>query len=174
MSLCLEYVIGVQLIVKEKDQNLKQNVRKAVQSLCYDKFNGVKNREEAEKAVDEMLPEILEKAQEEVLREGFDYPVSGKIVKEMYFTNRVYDNITLPAGYYDALRIEIGSGEGHNWWCVMFPPICIGASDNDADISDVLDPEETELVTDNRYEIKFKCYEIYRDIAEKLSNNAAE
>lgn len=152
----------------EKDQDLKHSVRKVVQELCYNVYDGAKDRDDAERIIGEKLPEIIDAAQEEVYRQGFDYTVNGEIVKNMYFTNRVYDNITLPAGDYDALRITIGSGEGHNWWCVMFPPICISAADNDADISDVLDETQTELVTDKRYEIKFKVYEWYQDLMEKI------
>ena len=152
----------------EKDQDLKQSVRKVVQEMCYNIYDGAKNRDDAERIIAGKLPEIVEAAQEEVYRLGFDYPVRGEIVKDMYFTNRVYDNITLPAGDYDALRLTIGSGEGHNWWCVMFPPICISAADNDADISDVLDEAQTELVTDKKYEIKFKVYEWYQDLMEKI------
>ena len=115
------------------------------------------------------LPEIIDVAQKEVRKRGFSYPIKAEIVN-MYFTNRVYDNITLPAGDYDALRITIGDGKGHNWWCVMFPPICINAAENNSKISDVLDYEETKLVTDEKYEYKFKIYEIYQNLMEELDN----
>ncbi len=146
-----------------EDQSLKLDVRDVVQEFCYNIYDDAQSKEEAEEIISEKLPEIIAVAQEEVDRQGYDYKVNGEIVN-MYFTNRVYNDITLPAGNYDAVRITIGSGEGHNWWCVMFPPICISAAENDADISDVLTQEQTEMVTDESYEYKFKVYEIYQNL----------
>ncbi len=152
----------------EEDQNLKLAVRDEVQKFCYNIYGNAKTKEDAEKILADKLPQIIEIAQNEVYEKGYDYPIKGEIVN-MYFTNRVYDNITLPAGDYDAVRITIGEGKGHNWWCVMFPPICISAADNTADISDVLSDEQTDLVTDSSYEYKFKIYEIYQNITNFLS-----
>lgn len=152
----------------EEDQNLKLDVRDVVQEFCYNIYDEAKTKEDAEKIISDNLDDIVTAAQNEVYRQGFDYSVKGEIVN-MYFTNRVYDNITLPAGNYDAVRITLGSGEGHNWWCVMFPPICISAAENDADISDVLTDEQTEMVTEKSYQYKFKIYELYQNAMEKLA-----
>lgn len=151
----------------EKDQELKLSVRNVVQEMCYNIYDGTESKEDAERKVQMNLDKIIKAAQDEVYKEGYTYDVKGEIVN-MYFTNRVYNDITLPAGYYDAVRITIGSGEGHNWWCVMFPPICISAAENEAEISDVLSDEQTELVTDSSYQYKFKVYEIYQNLMEKL------
>ena len=124
----------------EADQNLKLSVRDEVQKFCYNIYDNAKTKADAEKIISDKLDDIVAVAQNEVYKNGYDYPVKAEIVN-MYFTNRVYDNITLPAGDYDAVRITIGEGKGHNWWCVMFPPICISAADNDAEISDVLSGE---------------------------------
>lgn len=150
-----------------EDQNLKLAVRDVVQEFCYNIYDGEKTKDEAEQLITKNLPEIIEVAQQEVYRQGYNYTVNGEIVN-MYFTNRVYDDITLPAGNYDAVRISIGGGEGQNWWCVMFPPICIGAAENNADISDVLTQEQTEMVTDESYQYKFKVYEIYQNLMNKI------
>lgn len=151
----------------EEDQTLKLNVRNVVQEMCYNIYDDAENKDNAEFIVRKNLDDIINAAQAEVYKEGYDYDVNAELVN-MYFTNRVYNDITLPAGYYDAVRITIGSGEGHNWWCVMFPPICISAAENDAEISDVLNDEQTELVTDSSYEYKFKVYEVYQNVMEKL------
>ena len=151
----------------EEDQNLKLNVRDLVQKMCYNMYKDIDSREEAESVVREHLDEITAAAQSEVYRLGYDYPVKAELTN-MYFTNRVYDDITLPAGYYDAVRITIGEGMGHNWWCVMFPPICISTAESTADISDVLSDEQTQLVTDKSYSCKFKVYEVFCDISEKI------
>ena len=153
----------------EEDQNLKLSVRDEIQKFCYNIYGNAKTKEDAEKILSEKLPEIIETARKIVTEKGYNYPVKGEIVN-MYFTNRVYENITLPAGNYDAVRITIGEGKGHNWWCVMFPPICISAADNTAEISDVLSDEQTELVTDSGYEYKFKIYEVYQNAMDFLTN----
>ena len=152
----------------KKDQELKLNVRNLVQNICYNMYSDTDTLDEAEKIVSQNLDAIKEQVQNEVYRQGFDYSVNAQLVN-MYFTNRVYDNITLPAGYYDAVRITLGEGKGHNWWCVMFPPICISTSENTADISDVLNQKQTEIVTDRSYECKFKIYEMFCDISEKIN-----
>lgn len=151
----------------EEDQNLKLAVRDAVLEYCSGIYGSAETKEEAENIISDKLDSIVKVAQNEVNRQGYDYTVHGEIVN-MYFTNRTYDDVTLPAGDYDALRLTIGEGEGHNWWCVMFPPICISAAENTADISDVLDDEQTELVTEGSYQYKFKIYELYQNLMEKL------
>lgn len=77
----------------------------------------------------------------------------------MYFTTREYENVTLPAGDYLALRITLGSGEGHNWWCVMFPPLCIPMASEPID-EDVIPGD----FTSDRIEIKFAVFEFFRSI----------
>jgi len=151
----------------EEDQLLKLDVRNLVQDLCYNMYENVQSRSEAEKIIEDRLPFILDAVREEIRNSGYDYEVGGELVN-MYFTNRTYDNITLPAGYYHALRITIGEGKGHNWWCVMYPPICISCAEKRADISDVLDENTTKLVTDKSYKYDFKVYELYRNFTEKL------
>ncbi len=149
----------------EEDQRLKLTVRDAVLRLCADIYPGSCTKEEAESLLRKKLPQIEAEARRVVRECGYDYPVRGELVN-MYFTTRTYGNVTLPAGKYDALRIEIGSGQGHNWWCVMFPPICVGAAQ--ARISDALSPEQTELVCSQGVEYKFKIYEIYENfVSEK-------
>ncbi len=151
----------------EEDQQLKLDVRNMVQDLCYNMYENVQSRSEAETIIEERLPFIIGSVREEIRKKGYDYDVSGELV-DMYFTNRTYDNITLPAGYYHALRITIGEGKGHNWWCVMYPPICISCAEKRADISDVLDENTTKLVTDSSYKYDFKVYELYRNFIERI------
>ena len=80
---------------------------------------------------------------------------------------------SLPAGNYQALRVVIGEGEGHNWWCVMFPPLCISAaSEDEAQLSEVLTPEQMELVETDGYEVRFKCVELYEEFMKYLSEKS--
>jgi len=79
---------------------------------------------------------------------------------EMYFPTRRYEQATLPAGEYQALRITLGSGEGHNWWCVMYPAMCIPLASQPADTLDTL-PED---FTGNRVEFRFAVYEFFKSL----------
>lgn len=80
-------------------------------------------------------------------------------ITNMYFDTRTYDDSTMPAGFYDALRIKIGRGEGHNWWCVLFPPICLSGAVEEKDVFS--DDEEKILTNSDDYEFRFKIVEIY-------------
>ena len=147
-----------------EDQRVKLLVRDRVQELCADISPKGCTKTEAERILRERLPQLVDEAKRVVREQGHDDDVSGELVN-MYFTNRTYGSVTLPAGNYDALRLTVGSGKGHNWWCVMFPPMCIGASG--ADISDVLTDNQTALVESGQVEYKFKIYEIYEDLVSK-------
>ena len=145
----------------DADQALKLKVRDRILQVSAGMLDGVKSRSDAEKAVSSRLKEITKTAQEEVYRQGYRYPVKAEMTN-MYFTTRQYGNVTLPAGMYDALRITIGSGSGHNWWCVLFPALCLPAAEAPSNVSDVLNSNETEIVSGkNEFVVKFKAVEMY-------------
>ena len=108
------------------DQQLKYELRDHIMGDMEYVFEGCATAEEAVEAAKAALPDIAEKAQQFVYDKGYDYTVTVS-VENTYFTTRSYGSFVVPAGNYDALRIVIGEGEGHNWWCVMFPPLCLGA-----------------------------------------------
>ena len=80
----------------------------------------------------------------------------------MYFTTRQYDTVTLPAGNYHALRITLGSGEGHNWWCIMFPALCLPMAAEKLPEDEL--PED--FVTGGRVEVRFAVYEFFKGLFE--------
>ena len=88
-------------------------------------------------------------------------------VGKSYFDTRVYDEYTLPAGVYDALIIEIGEAKGKNWWCVLFPSICVGACTG----LDETASENAANIAENgeKFVVKFKIVELYEDIKTKIS-----
>lgn len=86
------------------------------------------------------------------------------VVKE-YFSTRVYDDFTLPAGYYNSIKIEIGEGNGHNWWCIVFPSVCLSSCSTS--MNDYLTEDEMELL-ESGYTPKFKVIEIYEKIKGRL------
>lgn len=152
-----------------EDQELKMKVRDAVLAEGKEIFDGSVTAEEAK---DKILPETerLRKAALDVIeKEGFEYDVKITVGNE-YFNTRTYDNsVTLPAGYYTAVKVIIGEGEGHNWWCVMFPPMCLPAAVKECELSDVLEKDEVEIVEGgDKYSFKFKIVEIFEKISEKL------
>ena len=83
----------------------------------------------------------------------------------MYFTTRYYDNYTLPSGMYDALRITIGNGKGHNWWCVMYPTICVSpVEEKDEKAKEAFEEKQYDIVTNTKLQYKFKIVEIFEKI----------
>ena len=111
----------------EGDQALKLRVRDTVTETAAGLFDTAGDAGEALEVAEDQLPALLAAAQQRVYDEGYDYPVNAELTR-MYFTTRTYDTGTLPAGMYDAVRITIGEGEGHNWWCVAFPSLCLSAT----------------------------------------------
>lgn len=156
------------------DQNLKLRLRDYILQEGKDIFNGSVNVENAVEKIEPVLPELEKSAKEFVNRAGFDYDVKISLSNE-YFTTRTYETVTLPAGKYLALRIVIGSGEGHNWWCVMFPPMCVPAADKKDEIENVFSEKEIKLVESKpKYEPRFKVVEIYEQLKEIISEKSEQ
>lgn len=107
----------------EADQNLKLAVRDRVLQDYGELLENCTDRAEALETLENAQKKIGETAQAEVLEQGFTYPVRVSLVREE-FPFKQYDDLIFPAGVYDALRIEIGEAEGHNWWCVLYPQMC--------------------------------------------------
>ncbi len=153
----------------ESDQELKLKVRDKVLEYTESLFENSHSKEEAENVVSDNLQEICNVALKEVRNNGYDYGVTAEITN-MYFSTRYYDSYTLPSGMYDALRITIGSGEGHNWWCVMYPSVCISSEENqDKAAKEALNENQYDIVKNEQYEYKFKIVEIFEKICSYFS-----
>lgn len=143
----------------DSDQQLKLKVRDAVVEAGAGLLDGVTDAETARGVLESALPTLRQAAQRCVYDNGYTYPVKAEVVN-MYFTTRTYDSGTFPAGYYDAVRFTIGEGAGKNWWCVMYPPLCVSAATDKSTLSDVLDPDETAIVQNGgQYQVRFKVVE---------------
>lgn len=154
-----------------KDQDLKLKVRDRILKDFGEEFSETEDLVSAEKITKENLDLVKNLAQDEIFKNGYNYPVEAHLVR-MKFDTRSYENITLPAGYYDALRITIGEGEGKNWWCVMFPPMCLPAAQSEVPISDVLNKEECKVVLGHdEYILGFKSVELLFEAKEFFKNN---
>jgi len=154
----------------EADQALKLKVRDTVTALAAGMFDDTADAADALAAIEDKLPVLQAAAQQTVADEGYTYPVTVQICR-MYFTTRQYDSGTLPAGVYDALRVTIGAGAGHNWWCVVFPPICVAAAAEAPTLDEVLPPAEEDIVTDApQYEVRFKVVELFEGLCERVGS----
>ncbi|GHV24038.1 stage II sporulation protein R [Clostridia bacterium] len=148
----------------EFDQKLKLKVRDKILNVSASLFESATDAENAAKIINESLTEIVECAKKEVKVNGFDYNVTAR-VQNVYFNTRVYENCTLPAGFYNALQISIGEGKGKNWWCVIFPPMCVPTALEHQELEDILNPEELEIIEESeRYELKFMFLEVLNEI----------
>lgn len=153
----------------EEDQALKLKVRDRILLEMGDVFETPETLEDAKTAASKHLDEIREIAQQEVYDNGYDYPVHAELIN-MYFTTREYETFTLPAGMYDAVRITIGDAEGKNWWCVLYPPLCLPAAQSEETLEQALGEEETDLVTRNpQYEVRFAVVEWFENLKQMFS-----
>lgn len=145
------------------DQNLKILIRDEILNETSDLFLNVTDLEDAKQKVGTSLNEFEEIAKRVIVENGFNYDAVA-YVEEKYFDTRVYDEFTLPAGYYPSLVIELGKAEGKNWWCVVFPTVCIPAASK-GDLSDSVNQESANIAKQgSRYIMRFKTVEIYEKI----------
>lgn len=146
------------------DQSLKLKVRDALLDTGAQLFSGEVTAKSAQETAENEIAK-LEEAARQVLKEN-DCDDSVKIeVGESYFPTRTYESVTLPAGKYEAVKVIIGEGKGHNWWCVMFPPMCLPAAQGDVKLDDVLSADAVKLVGESpKYEVRFKIVEWWQSI----------
>lgn len=146
-----------------EDQTLKLKVRDAITEAAAGWLDGAVDSAQALTLARENLPRLQQVAEQTVAAAGCDHPVRVEL-KELYFTTRQYDTVTLPAGMYDAVQVTIGAGEGQNWWCVVFPPFCAGAA---AEPERFLSPGQQEYVENSgRYEVRFKVVEWFESFCQ--------
>ncbi len=154
----------------EVDQQLKLKVRDALLERGKEIFNGSVNIENAKEKIYPEIDYLTETAKSVIYENGFNYDVKIVLDNE-YFTTRTYETVTLPAGEYLALRVIIGSGKGQNWWCVMFPPMCVSAANEKDELETVLGKDGMKLVSASpKYEVRFKIIEIYESFKERISD----
>lgn len=147
-----------------EDQNLKLGLKNYFLENTSDLFSGKTLEENIEIAKKNTFAlEVL--CNKFITESGYDYETKVIVDKE-YFDTRVYDDFTLPAGVYNSIKIVIGEGSGHNWWCIVFPTVCLYSCSES--MSDYLTEEEMELISDG-YTPKFKIIEIYEKIKSRLN-----
>ena len=146
----------------EGDQALKLKVRDAILADTAHLFADCKSRDEASAVVSENLPLLQMSAERAIGEAGYSYPVRIELGEEEYPTKN-YESACFPAGEYLSLRVLIGEGVGQNWWCVLFPPLCVSAaSESDGSVEVGLYGDQYAIVTeteDIKYKIRFKLLE---------------
>lgn len=152
----------------EADQNLKLAVRDEILKNSINIFKDCNNVEDAIVTADNNIEEINEIANRVVRENGFDYNACVS-VESRYFDTREYENFTLPAGNYQSLVVDLGKAQGKNWWCVVFPCVCVPTAD-DASLSDSVS-NKAAYTAENapKYKMKFKSIEIYEEIKKIFS-----
>lgn len=151
----------------ERDQTLKLLVRDAILDTVNDfKTSG---KEETLKRIEEQKENLEKIAKTVILNNGENYDVKIEIGREMYPTKH-YEDFSLPAGEYTSVRVIIGKGEGQNWWCVLYPPLCTNSAlkyDEEACIQAGLTKDQYDMITSNesgKYRIKFRFLELASEV----------
>lgn len=162
-----------------EDQALKLKVRDAVLEAYEEEIRNLTDVEAARSFLSANLTGIEDTAEAAMRREGYAYEARASL-KTDAFPTKQYGNITLPAGYYNALRIEIGGAEGRNWWCVMFPPICYTMEketlpeDMETALKETLDEETNGLIhyeeEDTSIRLRFKIVELWNRLEQWISS----
>ena len=144
------------------DQQLKLKIRDSILKESKDLFKGAKDTNEALLIADDNIDFYCDIANRVIKENGFSYKAEAR-VGDSYFETREYEDFTLPAGYYKSLIITVGEGKGKNWWCVIFPEVCIPAATGR--LSDTVSEKSNEIAErPNRYIMRFKAVEIYENI----------
>ena len=153
---------------RAEDQELKLKVRDAVLQEAKAILPESTSVEQAEKTLGKNLDRLAAAGAAVVAREGYDYPVSAEL-KDTWFPTKEYEDFSLPAGEYRALRIVIGDGGGQNWWCVVFPPLCLASVSETAAETALkagMTEQQVALLTGESegYVIKFKVLELWEQL----------
>ena len=145
-------------------------------------FEECSSLSDAEKTAEEKIPEIINTAESVLKENGCELPVTAEIA-DVSFDTRVYGEITMPAGEYRALRVKIGSAQGKNWWCVMYPPLCLPAACDEKNtgknVNENIKENKSaeELFTDSeldilynpeKYEVRFAVWDKIKGLYNKI------
>lgn len=172
------YDVAVRLHViansdSEEDQRVKLLVRDEILKIVEPKVSGCTDQAEAICSIGSVMDEIKAAAEDVIRNEGYSYCVTVEIEREKYPT-RDYGDLVFPSGEYVSLRVNIGDAEGRNFWCCLYPPLCMSAASqvskdvsDDAFIQAGLTGEQYKIITENddiKYRVRFKILEVAQKI----------
>ncbi|MBQ9510411.1 MAG: stage II sporulation protein R [Clostridia bacterium] len=156
-------------VIANSDDTTDQMIKLAVRDVILDKLNAIlshaSDKTDVEKVILENLDELRGVADDALESMGAD-AMATVVFSTEYYPEKRYDGYTLPAGEYLSLQVRIGSGEGRNWWCVLYPQLALGASKNsDTAVRTGFSSEQIEILTGGdkvQYKLKFKLLELFR------------
>ena len=165
----------------KEDQDLKYKVRDKLIEYMKSLTTNISSKEEVIKIANNHISDFESIAKEVITENGFDYDVKVEI-GNFSFPTKQYGDISFPAGFYDALKVEIGNAKGQNWWCVMFPPLCfvdvtsgIVPEESKENLQDNLGEEEYDIISNTEdseiVNFKFKIVEFFENLGSQLANN---
>ena len=146
----------------ESDQTLKLEIRDRILEKYSVELRSCATKEAAVEKLSALSEQIECDAAAWISELGEEYGCEVELGREWYDT-REYEDFTLPAGYYMSLRVMLGEAEGKNWWCVMYPPLCLDVATTEEPRDDAVlgyTEEERELISDKKYNVKFKILEL--------------
>ena len=162
----------------DEDQSLKLQVRDKLLDYMNSITANVSSKDDAIKIAQDHQKDFQIIAEQTILDKGYSYPVTVEI-GNYEFPTKHYGDITLPSGYYDALRVKIGDACGHNWWCVMFPPLCfvdvtsgIVPESSKDQLKENMSSEDYSIISNDNSltELKFKIVELFKNFNTRLAN----
>ena len=163
----------------DEDQALKYKVRDSLISYMDNICSNLEKKEEVINVAKAHLEDFKQIALNVIKENGYNYNVDVEI-DNFEFPTKEYGDISLPAGYYDALRVKIGKAEGKNWWCVMFPPLCfvdvtsgVVPDESKENLKENLSDEDYSIISDDApiTKFKFRIVELFKNFGLKLANN---
>lgn len=163
ISSCLVRLHVIAVSDDDYEQALKLRVRDAVLGYISPKLGGAETSEQAQEIIRNELGGI--KAAAEGAAEGRAVTVT---LSEEYYPTRDYEGFSLPAGKYRSLRVILGEGEGHNWWCVVFPPLCISAAEQEQAVESMSEDMRGIVTEDDGYVYKFRIIELWGELMELI------
>lgn len=183
-ALCVSLCVGTWAQVRQRDissslvrlhviaasdetaeQELKLRVRDNVLEYLTPVLDKAESPEEAQRIINGELTSI--KAAAEACAGGRSVSVT---LGQEYYPTREYEGFTLPAGQYQSLRVILGEGKGHNWWCVVFPPLCVSAAEQNKALDAMSEPERGLITEADGYELRFRIVELWGELMELLNN----
>ncbi len=150
----------------EEDQNIKLLIRDKILEYMKSFDEDLKNKEETEAFIKDNMTEFEDIANSVCVTQGVSYKAKAEL-SDALFPTKHYGSFSLPAGEYKALRINLGNYQGKNWWCVLFPPLCLSAAEGEIDFEKSgLSEKELLLLTSEKpeYKIKFKLLELFKSL----------
>ena len=151
----------------EEDQAVKLLVRDAVLEEAAKWYGDASTMEEASSQLCTHLQSITQAARDTLADQGMSYSAGAQLT-EMYFPTRDYGNFRFPAGRYRTLRITLGEGAGKNWWCVVFPSLCLPAADEESALMTLPEGERKAVESQDGVEVKLKAVELWEALRELL------